>query len=204
MEENQFEVSSAADHDDASEMGMSPLPSRWRDNHGNFLAIFVGMILVIGSMFLVYRQNRFVPPSFPDGTFIDTVSATTSDEPVGADAVIIEVTGAVDDLGRIKIAIFDAESNFNQPAEATLVFAGKVRDGRTEWRVRHGDLPSQFAVAAYHDVNGDSELNRNSFGIPTERYGFSRNARGLVGPPAFQQAVMDRPEIGAEIVITIR
>ncbi len=180
-------------------------PSRWQENHGTLLMGFVCVILMLGSVFLAYRQNRFVPPRFPDGQFIETVG---EDDPladeVGEDAVAIEVTGAVNDSGKIAIAIFDAQTNFNQPAEATLAYAGDVVEGVTRWRIPREELPSSFAVAAYHDENMDSELNRNRFGIPTERYGFSSNARGIVGPPSFGEAVISRPKSGETIVITIR
>ena len=36
-------------------------------------------------------------------------------------------------------------------------------------------------------MNGNQELDRNLIGIPTEPFGFSRNARGSFGPPSFEQ-----------------
>jgi uncharacterized protein (DUF2141 family) len=61
-----------------------------------------------------------------------------------------------------------------------------------------------MAIAVYHDENNDGQLNRNRLGIPTERYGFSRNARGLTGPPGFEQAVIRRPKAGETIELFIR
>jgi uncharacterized protein (DUF2141 family) len=180
-------------------------PSRWQENHGNFLVGFFCLILLLGGLVLAYRQNRFVPPTFPESQFIDTPSA--EDRTVakaGEESVTIEVVGAVNDTGQIAIAVFDGGSTFNQPAEAVLTHFGGVSEGKTSWKIRRALVPERFAVAAYHDENLDSELNRNRFGIPTERYGFSRDARGLVGPPSFQDAVIDRPEAGETIMITIR
>lgn len=185
------------------EMGVSP--TRWQENHGNFLMGFVSVILVLGAIVLAYRQNRFVPPSFPEGQFIETVNdGEMVPETISENTVGIEVIGAVSDVGKLAIAIFDAETSFNQPSEAMLAVAAEITNGSSIWIVDWDRLPKRFAIAAYHDENLDAQLNRNRFGIPTERYGFSRNARGLVGPPTFEQAVIDRPAPGETIVITIR
>jgi uncharacterized protein (DUF2141 family) len=47
-----------------------------------------------------------------------------------------------------------------------------------------------YAVAVFHDANGDGTLNRNPIGIPTEGFGFSRNPRILTGPPAFSDSAI--------------
>ncbi|MGQ9872227.1 DUF2141 domain-containing protein [Leptodesmis sp.] len=46
-----------------------------------------------------------------------------------------------------------------------------------------------YAVAVFHDTNGDRKLNRNSAGMPLEGYGFSNNPAVKTGPPKFGQAV---------------
>jgi uncharacterized protein (DUF2141 family) len=50
--------------------------------------------------------------------------------------------------------------------------------------------PGSYAVAIFHDANADGKLNTGLFGIPSEGLGCSRNPRGLVGPPRFQDAVI--------------
>ncbi len=45
-----------------------------------------------------------------------------------------------------------------------------------------------YAIRAFHDLNGDGELNTNPFGIPTEPYAFSNNARGAMGPARWDAA----------------
>ncbi|MNJ30385.1 hypothetical protein D3C77_249830 [compost metagenome] len=43
-------------------------------------------------------------------------------------------------------------------------------------------------MKAFHDVNGDGELNVNPFGVPTEPYAFSNNAVGDMGPAKWDRA----------------
>jgi Uncharacterized protein conserved in bacteria (DUF2141) len=38
------------------------------------------------------------------------------------------------------------------------------------------------------DENGNGVLDKNFFGVPVEGYGFSNDARGSMGPPAFEKA----------------
>jgi uncharacterized protein (DUF2141 family) len=39
-----------------------------------------------------------------------------------------------------------------------------------------------------HNIDGDGKLNKNMFGMPTEPYGFSNNARGSFGPAKWSNA----------------
>jgi uncharacterized protein (DUF2141 family) len=37
-------------------------------------------------------------------------------------------------------------------------------------------------------VNSNNKLDTYFFGLPKEKYGFSRNAKGFIGPPSFKKA----------------
>ena len=50
--------------------------------------------------------------------------------------------------------------------------------------------PGRYAAVAFHDENGDRQLNRSRSGVPTEGRGFSRDAAGVNGPPVFDQAAV--------------
>lgn len=47
-----------------------------------------------------------------------------------------------------------------------------------------------YAISAFHDINKDDKLNTNALGIPTEKYGFSNNARGWFGPPELSEQLV--------------
>lgn len=98
----------------------------------------------------------------------------------------ITISLPADRQGAVMLAVFDKAEGFPlgiplrtgiaQPARGTarLVFAG---------------LPTgDYAVTAILNEKGNNKLDANVFGVPTELYGFSRNARSLVGPPAFAEA----------------
>ncbi|WP_269714321.1 DUF2141 domain-containing protein [Caulobacter sp. NIBR2454] len=46
--------------------------------------------------------------------------------------------------------------------------------------------PGAYAVAIYHDWNGDRDFNRSVIGMPTEGFGFSNDAPTKVGLPSFE------------------
>jgi uncharacterized protein (DUF2141 family) len=48
--------------------------------------------------------------------------------------------------------------------------------------------PGVYAISAFHDENRNKELDTNFLGIPTEGWCTSRNAKGFLGPPKFDDA----------------
>jgi len=64
--------------------------------------------------------------------------------------------------------------------------------------------PGRYAVSSFADINGNQTLDTGLLGIPTEPYGFSRDARGRFGPPDFEAAVFDLPPQGAIQTIHLR
>ncbi|WP_146440114.1 DUF2141 domain-containing protein [Crateriforma conspicua] len=122
----------------------------------------------------------------------------------GASSYRIIARGAAADRGNMMLAVYDSPDGFNDPASAIYRDKVQVRDGGATFQLPAAKLPRRFAVAVYHDENADSRLNRNLWGIPTERYGFSNDARSLTGPPSFDQAVVQKSDHSDRLVIAIR
>lgn len=103
--------------------------------------------------------------------------------------------------GQVAFALYDSASAFageEDPLERE--FREIDTHGSATWRVRA--LPfGVYAVKAYHDTNGNEALDKGAFGVPKEPYGFSRNARGRLGPPRYADArfTLDAPELSLEI-----
>lgn len=183
--------------------------SPWRENHGNLLTAFVIVILIAGSCVMAYRRYRFVPARFPPERMIrrsgsDQTSVLAEPDPAGEPTLTIRVSGAVSDDGLILVAIYDSPEAFNDPDRAFGVSGIEINEGVGQTQVSLLELPPQIAIAAFHDENEDGMLNRNSLGIPTERYGFSNNVRGIVGPPRFDEAAIEGPYDSGQIEISIR
>lgn len=63
--------------------------------------------------------------------------------------------------------------------------------------------PGHYAVATYHDENGDHDFNRTLFSIK-EGFGFSNDASTTLGVPSFAAARFALPANGAEIRVRTR
>ena len=56
--------------------------------------------------------------------------------------------------------------------------------------------PGVYALAIYHDENGNGSFDRSAIGLPAEGYGFSNNPPTLVGLPAFRSVRLAVPRSG--------
>ena len=67
----------------------------------------------------------------------------------------------------------------------------------------HDLRPGQYAVAAYHDENGNGRLDIDPTGVPTEGYGVSNGARNPQAPPEFAKAVLELRDQNKSVTIDI-
>jgi uncharacterized protein (DUF2141 family) len=64
-----------------------------------------------------------------------------------------------------------------------------------------------LAITAFHDANGNGELDKSAIGIPTEKYGFSKNPAPGFGPPSFDQTAIPLSQLqsqGSPVEIKLR
>jgi len=48
--------------------------------------------------------------------------------------------------------------------------------------------PGTYGISAFHDQNSNGKLDTNFLGMPIEDYCASNNARGVLGPPSFEDS----------------
>lgn len=99
--------------------------------------------------------------------------------------LVVHVAGLTGNDGTVRIELDTAQS-YGSAGNARL---GElpIQNRTARWTL--SDVPhGTYAVALYHDQNGNDELDTNFLGRPQEPYGFSNNARGTMGPPDFEEA----------------
>lgn len=110
-----------------------------------------------------------------------------------AGELTVTVAGIETGEGKVWLGVFDSPSAFPDKGSAragVVIPAEKARRATAVLTLR--DLPpGRYAIAAIHDVDGDGELDTGLFGVPSEPYGFANDARGIFGPPAFEDAAID-------------
>ena len=97
----------------------------------------------------------------------------------------VQVVGVSSDSGHIMVAVYDKADGFLKKGKALMGVRAKAVSGTTELQIN--DLPEgQYALAIYHDENGNGELDTNWLGIPKEPIGFSNSKMKAFGPPGFK------------------
>jgi uncharacterized protein (DUF2141 family) len=49
----------------------------------------------------------------------------------------------------------------------------------------------RIALRMFQDVDGNGEMNRSAFGMPSEPFGFSNNPEINFGPPSLKEMLVD-------------
>lgn len=130
-------------------------------------------------------------------------------EPCGADArdprILVRVEGARSGAGEVAVTLYGADP------DAFLARGGRLARVRLPLAGARGveacfavPSPGTYAVAAYHDENGDRDFNRTLLGLPAEGYGFSRDAPTLAGLPAFRDVAFAAGTGSTRLVVTLR
>ena len=115
--------------------------------------------------------------------------------------LIIHVTGFENSNGTARIALVNSKENYSADTPFKGI-NGEIINGEVKKTIT---LPfGEYAIKVYHDENGNKELDTRIFGIPKERYGFSNNARGTMGPPEYEKAVFSLNSSKKEIFIIVK
>ncbi|MEM1379535.1 MAG: DUF2141 domain-containing protein [Pseudomonadota bacterium] len=94
--------------------------------------------------------------------------------------------------GAVMIALYGSAEAYDGGGEP--VRAVRVPVEGVSMRATFTDLePGQYAARAFHDLNGDGDLNTNPMGRPIEPFAFSNGAQAQFGPPSFADAAIDVP-----------
>ena len=199
---------------------------------GSRAAAHLGLLLVIGTAACSTRPPIARPaPSSPRNVIVDSAnrrpnsveprrptivakvvaeepnrdtSATFSSEAplVAPTSLTVRLFGA-QERGTLRVALFKEAGSFPDTSRAVAVATTTAATPHVELVITD-ELPQQLAVAAFQDLNEDGELNKNLWGVPTEPYGFSNDARGRFGPPAFAAAAIDVATTEATTDIQLR
>lgn len=108
-------------------------------------------------------------------------------ETLMAHTLKIRFTDTNNKSGEILFAIFNDREEFpdGRTFDEGSVKVSSDRDGaEVSVELPEGD----YAISVFLDENGNGKLDKNLFGIPKERFGFSRNPTILTGPPSFSKA----------------
>ena len=117
-----------------------------------------------------------------------------------ASDLTVTVEGIAKQQGSIMLGLFD-EASYN--GDGAVDGANLTVEGTSVTVTFEGLEPGEYAVRLYHDVNDDGEMNTNPFGMPTEPYAFSNDAKGRFGPAKWDDAKFSVEAEGTAHTITM-
>lgn len=99
-----------------------------------------------------------------------------------AQNLTIEVRDIEKVEGHLYVALYNSEEAFMK--KPLTAFRIDVKD--TSLSIPCQGLPAgTYAISLFQDENGNGKLDSGAFGIPTEKFGFSNDAEGMMGPPSY-------------------
>ncbi|MGC6423131.1 MAG: DUF2141 domain-containing protein [Flavobacteriaceae bacterium] len=103
----------------------------------------------------------------------------------------IEVENIEQLAGTFFLSIFDNQNDFDNNSIQSHFFQ-KTPVRANKLKVIFDSLPEgKYAIKAYHDANNNQRLDKTWVGLPKEKYGFSNNVIGVMGPPSFSQSAFE-------------
>lgn len=113
--------------------------------------------------------------------------------------VRVELRGLRATAGTVLVAIYRDEASWLKTPMSSLQLA--AGEGAVTFR----DLPpGEYAVSAFHDVNGNGRFDFGRTGPDAEAYGFSNDAVGTMGPARFVDAKVSVPASGSTVVVNLK
>lgn len=104
--------------------------------------------------------------------------------------------------GHALVQLANSREDYEADDEGFRVARLKPADGKATTKFE--DLPyGEYAIKIFHDENDNEELDIGWTG-PEERYGFSNDARALMGPPDWDEAKFTLGEPEKTISIEVK
>ncbi len=117
-----------------------------------------------------------------------------------ASKLTVTIDGIKTVSGKINLGVFDeAGYNGGNAVDGAIIAV----DGDSVTVSFDGLAPGEYGLKLYHDVNDNGSMDTNPFGMPTEPYAFSNNAKGRFGPADWEKAKFDIGVDGTTHTITI-
>lgn len=100
----------------------------------------------------------------------------------------INVSGISSSQGIIYVFLYSSEDGFPVDLSKADKFI-KAKIASQSASVSFDNIKyGYYAISVYHDEDSSGKINTNFFGIPKESVGVSNNAKGLMGPPKYDDA----------------
>lgn len=121
----------------------------------------------------------------------------------GSTRLAVQVNGVKPAVGEVAVTVYpDDRRRFLAPGGKLA--RARVRAQAPSTRVCFWLPPGSYAVAAYHDANGDRDFNRGLTGLPAEGFGFSNDPVTKTALPPLESVRFQLPGAGRTLSVRMK
>ena len=119
-------------------------------------------------------------------------------------AAAADLTVNVDEIrnaqGRVYVTLFNGASTWLDDKHSTQDDSLPAHPGRVSVTF-HNVAPGRYAAVVFHDENGNTVMDYDLIGLPTEGFAFSNQARPFLSAPSFDRCAFEMGSQNAQISI---
>jgi uncharacterized protein (DUF2141 family) len=115
-------------------------------------------------------------------------TSSRADGPASTAVLSVRLVQLRNSSGRVGCALFNTERGFPKDRSAAIQTTWCPIANRESSCCFEPIPTGTYAVACFHDENGNGKMDTGIFGIPTEGVVASNHAKGFMGPPSFKDA----------------
>jgi uncharacterized protein (DUF2141 family) len=98
----------------------------------------------------------------------------------------VKIVGIKTSKGKIMVGVYKNDGGFPKVGREFKGYEIRIKNNNASILIK--DLAKgTYAIGVCHDINDNDKLDKNFFGIPQEPYGFSKNIRGYMSAPSFEE-----------------
>jgi uncharacterized protein (DUF2141 family) len=97
----------------------------------------------------------------------------------------VAVSGLKSNTGMVKVGLYNSEGTFLKTIYKSITSEIKNNSATVTFV---GIPKGEYGISTYQDENSNGILDKNMIGIPSEDFACSNNAKGFMGPPAYEDA----------------
>ena len=104
----------------------------------------------------------------------------------GGGVLSVVINGIATQQGTVRVVIYNSQDNFLERdgyVYKQTIAVGNKKSVKLDFHMPH----AYYVVSAYHDINDNHTLDRNSLGLPIEPYALSNNPTVKWRKPTFDE-----------------
>jgi len=138
--------------------------------------------------------------SIPAALLLVILPAAALPTPAWSSDLELRVENVKSPDGDLRVAVYGTPAEYRKSAVKEI----KVAAAGAPVPIRITGLAAgDYAIALFHDRNGNEKLDSNLMGVPIEPYGFSGTERNLMGPATWEQAKFSVAADGAAVTVKL-